>query len=65
MAVNPSPKRRSERFNRRKSTLVNKADELVEFCDVDVALTIRNRKTGKCNGSTKFSPRERQIAEVS
>ena len=41
-----SPKRRSERLSRRKSTLINKADELAELCDVDVALIIRNRQTG-------------------
>ena len=46
MAVNP-PKRRSERLNRRKWTLINKCHELAEFCDVDVALIIRNRKTGR------------------
>jgi hypothetical protein len=37
------PKRRSDRLSRRKSTLINKAHELAEFCDVDVALIIRNR----------------------
>jgi len=41
------PKRRSERLSRRKSTLINKADELAEFCDVDVALIIRIRRTGR------------------
>jgi hypothetical protein len=41
------PKRRSERLSRRKSTLINKAHELAEFCDVDVALIIRNRQTGR------------------
>jgi hypothetical protein len=46
MAVIPL-KRRSERLNKRKFTLINKADELVEFCEVDVALIIRNRKTGR------------------
>ncbi|TVY78280.1 hypothetical protein LSUE1_G009414 [Lachnellula suecica] len=46
MAVIP-PKRRSERLNRRKFTLINKADELAEFCEVDIALIIRNRKTGR------------------
>jgi hypothetical protein len=46
MAVKP-PKRRSERLSRRKSTLINKAHELAEFCDVDVALIIRNRQTGR------------------
>jgi hypothetical protein len=40
------PKRRSERLSRRKSTLINKADELAEFCDIDVALIIRIRRTG-------------------
>jgi hypothetical protein len=43
MAVKP-PKRRSERLSR-KSTLINKAHELAEFCDVDVALIICNRQT--------------------
>jgi hypothetical protein len=41
------PKRRSERLSRRKSTLINKAHDLAEFCDVDVALIIRNRRTGR------------------
>jgi len=41
------PKRRSDRLSRRKSTLINKAHELAEFCDVDVALIIRNRQTGR------------------
>jgi hypothetical protein len=41
------PKRRSERLSRRKSTLINKAHDLAEFCDVDVALIIRNRQTGR------------------
>jgi hypothetical protein len=34
------PKRRSERLSRRKSTLINKANELVEFCDVNIAFII-------------------------
>ncbi|RFU29060.1 hypothetical protein B7463_g7278, partial [Scytalidium lignicola] len=46
MAVNP-PKRRNERLNRRKRTLISKAHEFAEFCDVDVALIIRNRKSGR------------------
>ncbi|KAG4415557.1 hypothetical protein IFR04_011321 [Cadophora malorum] len=46
MAVK-APKRRSERLSRRKATLINKAYELAEFCDVDVALIIRNRQTGR------------------
>jgi hypothetical protein len=41
------PKRRSERLSRRKFTLINKAHELAELCDVDVALIIRNRQTGR------------------
>jgi hypothetical protein len=41
------PKRRSERLSRRKSTLIKKAHDLAEFCDVDVALIIRNRQTGR------------------
>ncbi|KAH8772347.1 hypothetical protein BGZ57DRAFT_764042 [Hyaloscypha finlandica] len=47
MAINPPPKRRSERLNRRKTTLVNKAHELAEFCKVDVALIIRSRKSSQ------------------
>jgi hypothetical protein len=47
MAVNPPPKRRSERLSRRKTTLINKAHELAEFCEVDVALIIRSRKSGQ------------------
>jgi hypothetical protein len=45
MAIIP-PKRRSERLNRRKFTLINKADELIEFYEVDVILIIHNHKTG-------------------
>ncbi|PVH71044.1 hypothetical protein DL98DRAFT_435928, partial [Cadophora sp. DSE1049] len=41
------PKRRSERLSRRKATLINKAYELAEFCDINVALIIRNRQTGR------------------
>ena len=46
MAVN-QPKRRSERLHGRKFTLINKAHELAEFCDVDVALIICSRKSGR------------------
>jgi hypothetical protein len=46
MAISP-PKRRSERLNRRKSTLINKAHELAEFCEADVALIIRSRKSDR------------------
>lgn len=42
MAIKP-PKRRSERLSKWKSTLINKAYELAEFYDVDVALIIYNR----------------------
>ncbi|PMD36993.1 hypothetical protein L207DRAFT_433051 [Hyaloscypha variabilis F] len=46
MAAKP-PKRRNERLSRRKSTLIHKAHELARFCDVDVALIMRNRQTGR------------------
>lgn len=46
MAVSP-PKRRSERLNRWKFALINEAHELAEFCEVDVALIIRSRKSGR------------------
>jgi hypothetical protein len=41
------PKRRSQRLNRRKETLLKKAYEMGEFCEVDVALILRIRKTGR------------------
>jgi len=41
------PKRRSERLGRRKETLLKKAYELAKFCEVDVSLTLRIRKTGR------------------
>jgi len=40
-------KGRNERFNRRKDTLINRAHELVELCNADISLIIRNRKTGR------------------
>ena len=40
------PKRKSERLNRRKETLLKKAYEIGEFCEVNVALILRIRKTG-------------------
>jgi hypothetical protein len=46
MAIKP-PKRRSERLSRRQSTLINKAHELAEFCDINIALIIHNRRTGR------------------
>jgi len=46
MTVN-YPKGRSERLNRRKFTLINKAHELTELCNVEVALSIRSRKGGR------------------
>ncbi|KAF8847277.1 hypothetical protein BDZ45DRAFT_709734 [Acephala macrosclerotiorum] len=41
------PKRTSQRLNRRKETLLKKAYEMGEFCEVDVALILRIRKTGR------------------
>jgi len=46
MAVNP-PKRRSERLNRRNLIVINKAHELAKFCNVDVALIICSRQSGR------------------
>ena len=40
------PKRRSEKLSRRKETLLKKAYEIAQFCDVDIALILRIRKTG-------------------
>jgi hypothetical protein len=40
-------KRKAEKLYRRKSTLLNKADELAEFCDVDVAVIIHCRKSDR------------------
>jgi hypothetical protein len=47
MAISPPPKRKSKRLNRRKLTLINKAHELVEFYNVDIALIIRSYKSGQ------------------
>jgi hypothetical protein len=41
------PKRRSEKLSRRKETLLKKAYEIAQFCDVDIALILRIRKTGR------------------
>ena len=40
-------KRRSQRLSRRKETLINKSHEMAILCDVDVALFLRIRKTGR------------------
>jgi hypothetical protein len=40
-------KRRSQRLSRRRETLINKSYEIAKFCDVDVALFLRIRKTGQ------------------
>jgi hypothetical protein len=40
-------KRQSERLSRRKETLLKKSYKIAAFCDVNVALFIRIRKTGR------------------
>jgi hypothetical protein len=40
-------KRRNERLGSRKDTLLKKAYEIAKFCDIDVALILRIRKTGR------------------
>jgi hypothetical protein len=40
-------KRKTEKLGRRKETFLKKAHEIAKFCDVDVALTLRIRKTGR------------------
>jgi hypothetical protein len=40
-------KRRSQRLNKRKETLLKKVYEIREFYEVDVALILRIRKTGR------------------
>ena len=40
-------KRRSQRLSRRKETLISKSHEIATLCDVDVALFLRIRKTGR------------------
>jgi SRF-type transcription factor (DNA-binding and dimerisation domain) len=47
LAMSKIPKGKSERLNRRKDTLIKKAYEMGFFCDVDVALVLRIRKTGR------------------
>jgi hypothetical protein len=46
MAV-ATPKRRSERLLRRKFTLFKKAYEISKFCDMDAAVFLYSRKTGR------------------
>jgi hypothetical protein len=46
-AMISKPKRRSQRLNRRKETLLKKAYEIGEFLEADVALILRIRKTGR------------------
>jgi hypothetical protein len=41
------PKSKSERFGRRKETLLKKAHEIAKFCEVDLALILRIRKAGR------------------
>jgi hypothetical protein len=38
---------RSKRLSKQKSTLINKAHELVEFYDINIALIIRNHWTSR------------------
>jgi hypothetical protein len=62
-----APKGRSERLSRRKFTLINKVHALAEFCDVDVALIICNRRTGlyttyKSVDAESWPPSKEQIA---
>ncbi|KAH8586088.1 hypothetical protein B0O99DRAFT_529390 [Bisporella sp. PMI_857] len=40
-------KRRSQRLHRRTETLINKSYKIAKFCDVDIALFLRIRKTGQ------------------
>lgn len=47
LAMAIKSKRRSQRLGRRKKTLLKKAYELAKFCEVDVSLTLRIRKTGR------------------
>jgi hypothetical protein len=41
------PKRRSQRLNRRKETLLKKAYKIGEFCEVDIVLILYIHKTGR------------------
>ena len=40
-------KKRSQRLSRRKETLLKKAHEMGVLCDVDVAVYLRYRKSGR------------------
>ena len=40
-------KKRSQRLSRRKETLLKKAHEIGILCDIDVALYLRHRKSGR------------------
>ena len=60
-------KRKSQRLNRRKDTLLKKSHEMAIFCDVDVALFLRIRKTGrfiifKSNDLESWPPSQEQMA---
>jgi hypothetical protein len=41
------PKRRSQRLNRRKETLLKKEYEMGEFCEVDVGMILHIYKTSR------------------
>lgn len=47
LAMPIKPKRSSERLRRRKDSLLKKAYEMAKFCEVDVALILRIRATGR------------------
>jgi hypothetical protein len=63
-------KRGSQRLSRRKETLLKKAHEMGMLCDVDVALYIRIRKSGrlityKSINRQCWPPTEEQIVSAS
>ena len=62
-------KKGSQRLSRRKETLLKKAHEIGILCDVDVALYLRHRKSGrliiyKSIGRQCWPPTEEQIVSA-